>query len=259
MKRGIEKRRVATDVIAILLITMLPYQIIMAVGTKLQIPHFASIAVLCGIACIWFSAKITGEPAGFSITSCENWSILKNAWYLYFASIVLGVVSLTGIDFKSVPSAANVMFFFIETILAAVFEELLFRGMIQNRILEACSQKQLSLWKGIVIASAIFALMHALNLIGMPYFIMGTVSQIIYTFLLGLLLGTVYFLSANIWIPVFMHTVFNLLGSYSILFVGENVQLNSDMPFTSAMLPVILMTPCGIMARSMYKKKYILR
>lgn len=258
MKQSSEKRGAAADVIKVLLITMIPFQILMAAGAKWQIPHFTGIAVLCGIVCIWFSARITGRPESFSVAACGNWSFLKSAWYLYLAIIILGAVSLSGIDFKNAPSAANVVFFFIETISGAVFEELLFRGMIQNKIIETCRWKQLSLWRGIMTASAIFALMHILNLIGMPYFILGTFSQVIYTFFLGLLLGTVYFLSENIWIPVIMHIVFNLLGSYSVLFAGEGAQEYSDMPFVSAVLAVILMVPCGIIARRMYKKKYVI-
>ncbi|MFA0816212.1 MAG: lysostaphin resistance A-like protein [Anaerofustis sp.] len=79
-------------------------------------------------------------------------------------------------------------------ILAPISEELLFRGLIFNRMRYYMHENY-----AIVFSSLVFALMHA-----------PTVIQIIYAFLLGCVLSYAYSKFENILVPILIHMVFNL-------------------------------------------------
>jgi len=75
---------------------------------------------------------------------------------------------------------------------APLFEELIFRGLIQNGIVRATHRP----WLGVLVASALFALIH-------PWWTMPPI------FVLSLLLGIVYQRSQNLWAVTLMHALFN--------------------------------------------------
>ena len=79
-------------------------------------------------------------------------------------------------------------------ILAPISEELLFRGLIFNRMRSYMNENS-----AIVLSALIFALMHA-----------PTVIQIIYAFLLGCVLAYAYSKFENILVPIVIHMIFNL-------------------------------------------------
>lgn len=83
-------------------------------------------------------------------------------------------------------------------------------------------KKDVSPWRALCIASAIFGAVHILNLLGRPYCVLGTVTQVIYTFCVGIIIGTVYWSSKNIWSCFLLHYIFNALGGYSDLLVEKN-------------------------------------
>lgn len=81
-------------------------------------------------------------------------------------------------------------------ILIPIFEEILFRGLVQNEL-----KKQLPIPGAIVIQAAVFAIYH------------GNPLQGIYTFVLGIALGVIYLWSNNLWLPILLHVTYNLLGT----------------------------------------------
>lgn len=234
---------------------MLPYQILLGLGRKIQAPYYVDLVFIIAIGCVFGAMKLMGKPKNFSIRSSGNWILLRSAWYVFFTCLFLGIFGFLSIDFQNTPTFTKVFFFFVRIILGVIYEEFLFRGVIQNKILESFENTQASKWKGIVLASAVFSLVHLLNLIGAPYLILGTVTQVIYTFCLGLLLGVVYFIAKNIWISVILHMSFNVFGSYSILFIKEEVQSSGDIPFWWSCIQILLMVPCVFFAYRIYKKK----
>ena len=75
---------------------------------------------------------------------------------------------------------------------APLFEELLFRGLIQNGVTRLTRQP----WFGILVASILFAIIH-------PWW---TIPPI---FVLSVLLGYVYHRTQNLWAATLMHALFN--------------------------------------------------
>lgn len=87
-------------------------------------------------------------------------------------------------------------------IMPAIVEESIFRGVI----LRSFSQK--SAWKGILISSALFALMH------------GSAQQTVYQFVVGVILGLVAIKSNSILPSMILHMLNNLI-SLGFLFFSD--------------------------------------
>lgn len=85
---------------------------------------------------------------------------------------------------------------FLMALMPAISEELFFRGAFQ-KVLFRLSHKP---WLAILSSSLVFALLH------------GTLLKIIPIFVLGLLLGTVYHLTRNIWYNIVIHLINNSLA-----------------------------------------------
>jgi hypothetical protein len=139
----------------------------------------------------------------------------------FVAALSLGilggvVVSLTGLEAGS-NQAAQLGFENPEVLLLLIpasfifigpGEELLFRGVVQNRLREVLSPVP-----GIVLASVIFAAIHFLAVSGSPGARLVTVGILLFP---SLVFGTVYELTDNLVVPAFIHgaydaTLFTLL------------------------------------------------
>lgn len=80
-------------------------------------------------------------------------------------------------------------------------EELLYRGIVQGSI-----RRVLGPVGAISIASAVFASIHVFGLIGAP---LETLATLLTVFTLALVLGAVYELSGNLFVPALVHGLFN--------------------------------------------------
>lgn len=85
-------------------------------------------------------------------------------------------------------------------VIAPVFEELLYRGLIQTSLTRLTGRA----WVGIVIASLVFAGVHE-----------GWTQPPI--FVLSLVIGIVYAFSANLWSAILLHALFN---AFSLIVSG---------------------------------------
>lgn len=93
---------------------------------------------------------------------------------------------------------------FIVAFFPAVFEELLFRGVLQNFIAKWSRMPVLA----VIIASLLFSLVHA------SYYLF------ISRFILGLALGFMFHYTKNIWVNIFAHFINNLMA-LGVLFYGN--------------------------------------
>lgn len=85
---------------------------------------------------------------------------------------------------------------FVVAFFPAVFEEMLFRGVLQNFITRWTQKATLS----IIITSVLFSLIHA------SYYLF------ISRFILGYALGLMFFYTKNIWVNIFAHFINNLIA-----------------------------------------------
>ncbi len=81
-------------------------------------------------------------------------------------------------------------------VLGPFVEELIFRGVLLKMF-----GASVGVFFSVIITSALFAVSH------------GDISQAVYTFVLGLLLGIVRYKSTSLWSAVAMHMSFNITGA----------------------------------------------
>jgi membrane protease YdiL (CAAX protease family) len=109
-----------------------------------------------------------------------------------------GLVSLKDLESDLVPqiqSLLNWPLVFIIALVAAVTEEIFFRGLLQPRL-------------GLIATSILFALIH----IGY-----GTVLQVVAPLVLGLLLGVLYQRTNSLWTPMAAHFTFDFVQLAALL------------------------------------------
>jgi membrane protease YdiL (CAAX protease family) len=95
---------------------------------------------------------------------------------------------------------------FIMALLPAIGEELFFRGALQKALLRMSNTP----WVAILVSSAVFGLLH------------GTFFKLIPIFTLGLLLGTIYHITRNLWYTITIHFLNNAFAVLSVYYADSS-------------------------------------
>ena len=93
-------------------------------------------------------------------------------------------------------------------------EEFFFRGFVQEEIVNAYGSTRKQVIISIVISGIIFGVVHLSNALGNQG-IITTVMQVFQASSLGILIGSIYYVTKNIWSVVFLHSFYDfaiLLG-----------------------------------------------
>ena len=109
--------------------------------------------------------------------------------------------------------------FLLECLAIALFEEAAFRGFFLPALAERCGRTKRGLLLSILLSSAVFGLVHLVNLAGGAG-IGGVLRQIGYSFLVGAMCAVVLIKTHNLWLCVILHATFDV-GGKLIETVGE--------------------------------------
>lgn len=103
------------------------------------------------------------------------------------------------------------VWFALESLAIGLFEEFAFRGVVLLLFAEKRRRTRKDLFLCILLSSAVFGGIHLVNLaVGAGF---GAVMrQIGYSFLIGAMCSVVLYRTANIWICVLLHTLFDFCG-----------------------------------------------
>ncbi len=148
---------------------------------------------------------------GVRVPSLREWLTVASGWVLALVGAVtmVVVVVLTGLD----PAAnragelgqADPLVFAllvpVSFLLIGPGEELLFRGVIQNSLVESLGR-----WPGILLATLLFAAAHVFSLAG-P--LSGRAVTVVLLFVPGLVLALTYDYSRNLVVPSLVHGAYN--------------------------------------------------
>lgn len=180
----------------------------------------------------------------------------RYGWYLVMVAIIVGVLTFFSIPEGRLqtPTLLTVVIYLIVTILTATFEELLCRGLIQNVIVTRYRDTALGPWGAIVISSLIFAAMHVANLTVKPWLVVGTATQVIYTACVGILVGTIYYLTGDLLAPIIVHAAFNFFGSLALIFQPASDPAKVDLSVGGALIQIVLILPALVIARRLYQR-----
>ena len=99
----------------------------------------------------------------------------------------------------------------LECLCIAFFEEVAFRGVVLLGIIKRNPNKRLWIFLSIVISSVIFGLVHLINLYNSSP--IAVLMQIGYSALIGAMCSVVIIKTANLWLCVGLHAVFNFGGA----------------------------------------------
>ena len=189
------------------------------IGTFLKTDELPSISVLIQCVILLFVAY----PIVIQVTQW-NMAIPLPEWAKVSSdasqNLLKGILNMNGVG-----ELATTLF--LVGIVPAIGEELLFRGIIQNKL-----TKLMNTHLAIFIASLLFSLTHMQLERFLPFLV------------LGLILGYSYHYTRNFWVPVIMHFLnnsFQVVGLYSNREMIENIDLNDvpELPLASVIFSII--------------------
>jgi hypothetical protein len=147
-------------------------------------------------------------------------------------------------------------FFFL---IAAIIEEIVFRGYILNNLLSSMKNKYLAL----LISSVLFAFVHGLN----PNLNLISIINLV---IAGLALGITYVYTKNLWFPIFLHVSWNYfqgpffgfevsgMNAASIIkqnVIGSDLLTGGQFGFEGSVILTILLFGMIIITDRIYNKK----
>ena len=148
-------------------------------------------------------------------------------------------VALLGGDARITASAFEIVFFAVECILVAAFEELAFRAALFPMILKNRRSTK-GIFFSIVISSALFGLFHTVNLI-YGASVGSVLLQIGYSTLVGCMCAFILLKTGSVWLCVVVHAVYNFCGNI-VPRLGEGKMLNVP----QIIITVIISALCAI-------------
>ena len=120
----------------------------------------------------------------------------------------------------------RILTFLLNMILVGVAEELVFRGVIAQTLLEHFGTSRAGVWKACLLSGVLFGAAHLTNILGSAPF--GVLMQCVFAASLGTLFAAVYFRTGNLWVTVFLHGAMDISsmligGLYGTTTVAEAV------------------------------------
>ena len=206
------------------------------IGTKLYTASvMGKILMIAFIIITIIAAKMS------SIMKPSSKGLLKGflfGWILILLGILLFVASFDFSKLNSINQGAwlVLLIYAAETFLAGISGEFLCRGLLFHSILLA---KNMNIKKAAIISSAIFGVIHLLNMIHAP--VIDTLALVIFAFGFGVLFAAIYVRCKNLWAVVLLHAFFNFAtGAANILTPVEAIPANGVAEAIAAQLPLII-------------------
>lgn len=167
------------------------------------------ILILAGL--FWLIRKLNITPFIGNVFKIQNPLVLS----LPMCIIVLGFMGNWD-TYKSADLAMLVKFI-VTDLLIGFNEEFLFRGIILSLFILAFIQNKKPIFWGVLLSSAIFALVHFMNLRHQPGNYAGITSQVLFAFAMGIFLTGLFLRTGNILVVVLFHACINMIMNTSNL------------------------------------------
>lgn len=216
MKRDRIKRRICIIFVSAAVLLLLGYELILprligeGGGDYREYIDMIVTRLTGGVACltllIYLGYRVMhpfGNSFGHSVLFClPAMAVVINNLHIY--TLLTGQERVTG-------DAGHILLLALECLCVGLFEEMTFRGVIFLGILEKRRNSTRGIFISILLSSAIFGGIHAINFI---YGSAGAViQQIGYSFLIGAMCSVVLLKTANIWLCVLLHATYNFCGA----------------------------------------------
>lgn len=133
--------------------------------------------------------------------------------------------------FLKMPSFSDLLVnLLIMALLPAIAEELFFRGALQKTLLRLSNKP----WLAIITSAAVFGLLH------------GTFLKLLPILALGILLGTIYYITSNLWYCITIHFINNAFAVLSVYYGNRSETLkkladdNINVPVYGALVSLVI-------------------
>lgn len=159
----------------------------------------------------------------FYIFKCKKeklLSALKKGWPLYIIMIFIMLPTFVLSILENGIKIDNLITLTILCIAIGVYEEMLCRAWLQNEFIERFGSNKKGVIISILISSFIFGFMHITNLSYQSTY--ETIMQIINAFAMGVLLGSIYYKSQNIFSVIILHAIWD----FTILFADHTLLMD---------------------------------
>ncbi len=155
-------------------------------------------------------------------------------------------------------NGGEVLLLLFECMCVGFFEEMAFRGVVFLGLLKRKPQDRLWAFAAIALSSAVFGLVHLVNIFNSSP--MAVLRQIGYSALIGAMCAVVLMKTANIWLCVIIHGLFNFCGAVIPVSVTEWDMLTVVITVVLSVLVLAYMVVLFIKDKmealeSVYKKK----
>ena len=140
-------------------------------------------------------------------------------------SVIIALANATELIGTNV-NVNNLISLVIYVVLIGFFEEIFFRGIIENELLEKYSSNKKEILISIIISGVVFGAVHLTNLLA-GQDLLTTMMQFVQTTAIGILFGTVYYKTRNVWSMIFLHSFYD----FSVLL--SEVNLVTDCGYVS--------------------------
>lgn len=200
-------------------------------GADVTLLGFNALAVLLKVAFLaviwWFIHEdgIALAEIGLATSLLAPALVTVAGFYLLLNVVVIGlgllVADSTVLGYQwTLPPLEVLGWFGMQLAIAAIGEELAFRGYIQSKVIALVgSQTRVAIGLGILVQSVLFVALHGPRVVvsGIP----GTQALAAYggiLFLSAVGYGVVYELTQNLYIPILIHAAGNMPGTIGITF-----------------------------------------
>lgn len=191
-----------------------------------------SLGLLCSSAmCLWHLVhfgyfKFGKEP----FKQVQGNVMLLSVVFIFCSMAVFNYMAQAvelpdNLEVQMAQMAKNIFGVLAISVLGPILEEVLFRGAIQGFLMRKFSNP----WVGIVVASAIFGIVH-MNPI-----------QVFYAFFLGLVFGWLYYRTGSLMPCIVGHVLNNSLAAFTMYFGIEEVDVVEEMGMVSEVMSVALL------------------
>ena len=147
---------------------------------------------------------------------------------LIFTAVLLiaGVGTILQEGHLHLPNFITVFFL---CLFIGLFEESLCRGWLLNSFLDKLGKNRKGVLLSIVLSGFLFGCLHLTNILaGQSFFL--TLIQVAQTFMIGMVLGIIYFRTKNIWSVAFLHAFYDFAAFLSDVNALKDCQFVSTLP-----------------------------
>lgn len=157
---------------------------------------------------------------------------------LMSAISIVGHVISDGAKFQT---PINIFLFVVSMLLVGLAEELCCRAIVAQSLLEKFGTSKKGVWTAAITSGVLFGTLHLTNLTTGE--LVPVLIQTISACLSGILFAAVYFRSGNIWVPIFVHGIYDIGTSASSgILAGGNLatMLTNDGSLNTVALLLVL-------------------